>query len=110
MASKDSAISGLWEMFTLFVLVGIAEKGENNTISRTDIQRAQPDIAKLLKTGGYKVGKTPENTVDRVIQDLERKGFLEMLFRHGGERGLYKVNIAKAKQALPTELGGTNQN
>jgi DNA-binding MarR family transcriptional regulator len=91
-----------WELLILVDVYHLARKTPNSIISRVDIQREiQPVTAKLLKEAlGYKIGKTPENTVDRVIQDLEKKGFLEMQFRRGGRRGTYKVNVMKASKVL----------
>lgn len=103
MASSDLT---LWEGLVLMFVVGIAEKTEDNIVSRTDIQRVQPGIADFLKEHfDYKIGRTPESTVDKIIQDLEKKGFLEMLFRRGGERGSYKVNVLKSKEELQAALG-----
>ena len=91
----------LWEELVLTFFVGLAKKVDDGAVSRTDIQRIQPELANLLKKYfSYKIGKTPEKTVDKIIQDLEKKGFLEMLFRRGWERGRYKVNIPEAEQAL----------
>jgi DNA-binding PadR family transcriptional regulator len=95
----------IWEMLVLNSMVVLAKKTENHIVTRTEIQRKQPDLAKLLKEHvGYKIGKTPENTVDAVIQDLEKKGFIEMLFRHGGKRGQYKINVTKAEEAVKAFL------
>jgi len=103
MASKDS-VSGLWEPIVLLVLTGLADRKEDNIISRKEMQGALPDIVKLLKTAHLEIGKTPENTLDRVIQDLGKKDFLKMRFLEGGPRGSYKVDVVKAKKELEKVL------
>lgn len=46
-----------WQLAALVVLSGLAQKKEDHTISRPEIDRALPDIISLLKKFDYKIGK-----------------------------------------------------
>lgn len=89
-----------WEVFLLSNCLRLAEKKENKVISRTELLRELPAIEELLKRHlGFKVGQTPESTMDKTIQDLGRKGFLEMLHMKG-RRGEYQINVSRIKEFL----------